>query len=149
MAEVSAATAEALARARVHDKKRNQTEHRKAWFRARYHALTPRQKKARQAKAEIRRRTPRGRDNTRARQRKYGYGLGREAMVMMLERQSYRCAIPGCLVTLDGGSATHVDHDALGVRGLLCKTHNVGLGMFGDTVAGLRSALQYLEMVRP
>jgi hypothetical protein len=37
------------------------------------------------------------------------------------------------------------DHQTGEVRGWLCKKCNVGLGLLGDNIAGIRSMLAYLE----
>lgn len=37
------------------------------------------------------------------------------------------------------------DHETGRVRGLLCNRCNVALARFGDTIAGVRAALNYLE----
>lgn len=40
------------------------------------------------------------------------------------------------------------DHETGKVRGVLCRGCNGALGKFGDTVAGVRRALAYLERAR-
>lgn len=51
------------------------------------------------------------------------------------------CEITGCAL-----KATCLDHDhATGkFRGWLCRRHNTALGLFGDSVGGLMSAVDYL-----
>jgi hypothetical protein len=36
-------------------------------------------------------------------------------------------------------------HETGAVRGLLCRSCNLGLGMLGDNLIGLRFAVKYLE----
>jgi hypothetical protein len=48
----------------------------------------------------------------------------------------------------DGVARTLVldhDHDSGAFRGFICRECNSGLGKFGDNVAGLRMACEYLE----
>lgn len=54
------------------------------------------------------------------------------------------CAICG---EPEGKDRLVVDHDHTTgkVRGLLCRTHNVGLGHFGDSTALLQAAINYLR----
>jgi len=60
-----------------------------------------------------------------------------EALVTM---QDGRCAICKCELPLD---IDH-DHDTDEVRGLLCRDCNRGIKLLGDTVEGIRVALDYL-----
>lgn len=56
------------------------------------------------------------------------------------------------------GAGWHVDHDhsccpgrfSCGkcIRGILCGKCNMGIGLLGDTVAGLKAALEYMEAAR-
>ena len=75
-----------------------------------------------------------------------------------LLQQGGKCGNPGCARTAPGGPASrnwHIDHDhtccpgeySCGkcIRGLLCRSCNVGLGNFNDDVAVLRGAIEYLE----
>lgn len=72
---------------------------------------------------------------------KHRYGLSFEQYQEMFVRQDGKCACCG------ERSAVDVDycHDTGRVRGLLCRSCNVGLGQLGDTVEGLRRAIAYLE----
>lgn len=69
------------------------------------------------------------------------YGVGADEIQKMIDRQGGYCII--CF----DKPAQHVDHDhATGkVRGMLCFNCNGGLGQFGDNIAKLRSAIEYLE----
>lgn len=64
-----------------------------------------------------------------------------------LDAQGQRCTI--CMVDLDLGRDTHVDHDHTTgeIRGILCKNCNTGLGQFKDSPELLRRAALYLESV--
>lgn len=73
--------------------------------------------------------------------RRLRYGLNSDEYEQLKLMQGNSCALcsrPKKLV---------VDHchDTKRVRGLLCNRCNVGLGWFGDNIAGLRRALQYVE----
>lgn len=74
--------------------------------------------------------------------RRREYGLSDQDMQEMLESQNYKCAI--CENKIEWHC--HVDHDHLTgkVRGLLCKTCNIGLGMFKDSSVLLGNAIEYL-----
>ena len=54
-----------------------------------------------------------------------------------------RCQNPGCrkaaLLVMDH------DHQTGKFRGWLCKNCNYGIGLFGDTIDGVRGILEYLE----
>lgn len=69
------------------------------------------------------------------------YGLTPEAFEALAVQQERRCAIcrrarPLCV--------DH-DHQTGRVRGLLCRSCNQALGVFGDTRDGIMAALQYLS----
>lgn len=63
----------------------------------------------------------------------------------MLATQGGTCAL--CGQPPEGGQLLSVDHDHVDghIRGLLCTSCNLGLGMLGDTVVGLQRALSYLQ----
>ena len=85
---------------------------------------------------------------------KYIYGTSQDELDQLWINQNGRCAIPLCDVLIDWpcssatgvGVPSHVDHDhSTGViRGLLCPTHNKGLGFFDDSADMLMSAVEYL-----
>lgn len=82
---------------------------------------------------------------------KYLYGISLEIYEEILSSQDYRCAV--CSVTL--GVKAAVDHDhtccpgekSCGkcIRGILCISCNVGLGMFKDNYNILLGAVRYLR----
>ena len=76
---------------------------------------------------------------------RYAYGIDSAQKEQILKRQGGRCAI--CR-SPDPKSKRgwHVDHDhaTKKVRGLLCRSCNVGIGRFRDDPELLRAALQYL-----
>lgn len=71
------------------------------------------------------------------------YGLTEEAYAQLVDEQEGCCAICGVYL----GFLLFVDHDHTTekVRGLLCKSCNSGIGLLGDTIAGVLSALRYLR----
>lgn len=78
------------------------------------------------------------------------YGLSVDQYDAMVERCQGRCEICGKEMSFDLGVRKNracVDHDhATGkTRGILCVACNRSLGTFGDSVAGLRRALDYLQ----
>lgn len=93
------------------------------------------------------------------------YGLTKEQFNFLLERQDGRCAI--CQSIFDEKNVPVIDHDHACcpatvsngdvlltrcgncVRGLLCRSCNVGLGMFSDNVERLASAMLYLDQAVP
>ena len=89
------------------------------------------------------------RDTPKDVRRKYSlmhkYRLTPEQYDLMWRSQGGVCAFRSCIA-----DATDIDHDPLTgkVRGLLCSRHNTGLGKLGDSIDGLKEALQYLEKIR-
>ncbi len=81
------------------------------------------------------------------------YGLTEESFQRMLEDQGGVCAVCGLAETAmkphkyDPTPELSIDHCHMTglVRGLLCIRCNVGMGALGDTVAGLKNALAYLQ----
>jgi ferric-dicitrate binding protein FerR (iron transport regulator) len=73
------------------------------------------------------------------------YGITLEGFGSMLASQGGACA---CCGALDPGRSGdfHVDHDhdTGEVRGLLCNRCNLGIGMLGDSLAGIEKAHRYL-----
>lgn len=84
----------------------------------------------------------------------YRHGLTIEQREAILQYQNGGCAI--CETKTPGGKYNqfHVDHDhsccpgsrSCGkcIRGLLCHNCNTALGLFGDDITGLMSAVNYL-----
>lgn len=70
------------------------------------------------------------------------YGIEREELERMLERQGGACAI--CRQPFNGVPRIDHDHATDHVRGLLCNNCNAGLGMFKDDPQRLRRAISYL-----
>jgi hypothetical protein len=69
------------------------------------------------------------------------YGISLEDYSEILRRQGEGCAICGLLKP-----TMHVDHchDTGQVRGVLCGTCNPGIGLLGDNIQLLESAIRYL-----
>lgn len=78
---------------------------------------------------------------------KYLYKITPQDYEKMFANQGGCCAI--CCTDRPGGrhGQLHVDHDHVTgiVRGLLCNRCNIGLGRFGDNLAGLMQAVNYLR----
>jgi hypothetical protein len=78
----------------------------------------------------------------------YGYGLTLESFQVLLDRQGGACGI--CRDPLKPGAGTHIDHDhtvgkKAGLRGLLCRSCNLGLGHSREGLQTLESAVGYLD----
>lgn len=73
------------------------------------------------------------------------YGISTSEYGQMYLRQRGQCAI--CKIRPEANDPLAVDHDhATGaVRGLLCRTCNIGLGCFKDNVASMGRAIAYLS----
>lgn len=71
------------------------------------------------------------------------YGLTQAAYKLLEKAQNARCAI--CDLKTPGKNL-HVDHSHVTglTRGLLCSNCNRGLGLLGDSIKNLRSAIKYL-----
>lgn len=74
------------------------------------------------------------------------YGMTLEDYNMLLASQAGSCAACGADVT-DGGRNAHVDHDHTTgrVRGILCHSCNVSLGLLNDDPVRVRALLVYVE----
>lgn len=73
---------------------------------------------------------------------RFRYRLSREEFDSMIVKQNGKCAI--CRLDM---TKPHIDHDHVTgkIRGLLCRTCNIGLGMFRDSDKLLLSGKRYLE----
>lgn len=74
------------------------------------------------------------------------FGIDLEFYNHLLSQQENRCAI--CTNDFTGSDFPQVDHDHITgrVRGLLCRTCNMGLGMFKDDITKLEQATNYLKL---
>jgi len=75
---------------------------------------------------------------------KYCYGIDMEYYRAMIERQSGVCAICGKERKL----VIDHDHKTGVVRGLLCNSCNIGIGLLKDDTSILAAAIDYLEKPR-
>lgn len=75
------------------------------------------------------------------------YGMTEEDYLVLLDKQSGKCAICGTTQPKGNGNRMKVDHDhATGkVRGLLCNACNTAIGFAGDNPERLRVMATYLE----
>ena len=74
------------------------------------------------------------------------YNLEESEYDKLFDNQNSKCAI--CSKDLERISrSTHVDHNHLTgeVRGILCHHCNTAIGLFGDDINKLKSAIKYLE----
>lgn len=76
---------------------------------------------------------------------RYRYNIDYEQYKALMEKQSGLCAI------CKERAAVDIDHDHKTdvVRGLLCRSCNVGLGQFKDDIEMLEKALAYLRHWMP
>jgi len=79
--------------------------------------------------------------------KKTRYGLSEEDIARRLEEQRSQCAICEQLFDVERKRAFHIDHDHRtgAVRGLLCKTCNLALGMLGDDAGRIALAIEYVR----
>lgn len=82
-----------------------------------------------------------------AKKRRANYGISDEQYDEMLDRQEGKCAICKLPPDPNARQGLGVDHSHVtgAVRGLLCSTCNVALGMLNDDAALIRVAATYLE----
>ena len=75
------------------------------------------------------------------------YGISCVEIELLLEKQGNKCAICSSDLT---GTRIHIDHchSTKDVRGVLCHTCNVGVGMFKDDTKLLEKAIAYLLNAR-
>ena len=83
--------------------------------------------------------------SARKAQLKDKYGLTLAEYENLFNNQNGKCAI--CFTSNFGDKLPSVDHDheTAKVRGLLCTSCNVGLGMFKDSEVLLKQAARYLR----
>lgn len=73
------------------------------------------------------------------------YGVETDDYDNLVKNQENRCAICKELPTIRKLAIDH-DHIRGKIRGLLCHKCNVGLGLFEDNIAILKSAINYLNI---
>lgn len=85
------------------------------------------------------------------------YGMSLDEYEQMLHSQNGVCAIcgqpPKEQNTTKKSGITYVlrrlvvdhDHETDSVRGLLCRSCNSGIGLFGDSIGFMKKAIEYLE----
>lgn len=85
-------------------------------------------------------------DRIRAARLKRRFGITPDDYARLLAEQGGHCAVCD-RITNDDGTALAVDHDhATGeIRGLLCKAHNVVLGLVDDDPTQLERLIAYLN----
>lgn len=83
-------------------------------------------------------------EKVRWRRIKREYGITKEEYNNMKLSQSNKCMI--CKFNFEEDSKIHIDHcHKTGiVRGLLCSKCNQGIGLLGDSIENLKSAIEYL-----
>jgi hypothetical protein len=84
----------------------------------------------------------RNRDKARGYTRRYRYGIEPHEYDLMARILNGRCMICGNRPDVLAVDHDHADDE---VRGLLCRSCNLGLGAFADSPELLRRAAQYLE----
>jgi hypothetical protein len=79
------------------------------------------------------------------RHRKIKYSVSEIDFNKILKNQSYTCII--CSKELTSGNKTHLDHchKTGKIRGILCNSCNLGLGLFKDSIQSLTKAIEYLS----
>lgn len=75
------------------------------------------------------------------------YGITAERFRLLLESQSFKCAICGQKLTVHESHCDH-DHSTGAVRGALCRNCNIGIGHMQEAPDLLREAAIYLERAK-
>lgn len=76
---------------------------------------------------------------------KHKYNLTKEQWLAQVEKQQRLCAI--CSSDMKDKICTDHSHKTNKFRGLLCDNCNVGLGKFKDSVALLKCAIDYINLL--
>lgn len=118
-----------------------------------YKNLTKAQKRKERERLRTYRKTPKGKKAHRSDHYRNRHGITLEDVSIMAKAQGGVCAIchNGAPKIYRSGTVSRslsVDHchKTGKVRGLLCHKCNSGLGMFGDDLNRLRSAISYLNL---
>ena len=75
------------------------------------------------------------------------YDISKVEYTALLEKQKHRCGVCGCHLTFGKAFIDH-DHQTNAVRGILCNSCNLGIGLLGDTFEAVRRATEYLRRSR-
>jgi hypothetical protein len=86
----------------------------------------------------------RTKDHQEAQRKQRVYGLTPEKFARLLEDAGRQCMLAE-IGNCAGKLCIDHDHQTGEVRGILCRTHNKALGIFGDSVEGLEKAIGYLR----
>jgi hypothetical protein len=110
------------------------------------HARYLRTRERKLAQARERRRSAAWREKRRSWELSAAYGITAEGYDAILASQGGRCACCGAAANRSG-KRLFVDHDHQtgAIRGVICNECNRGIGALGDSVEGVRRALNYLE----
>ena len=75
------------------------------------------------------------------------YGISIEEYNRLSESQNHACKICGSSDSKRGNNFLMVDHNHVTgeVRGLLCSNCNAAIGLLGDNISHLQSAINYLS----
>ena len=82
-------------------------------------------------------------DKKRAYSRKKFFGISREDYAQMLVDQDNSCDI--CKNEIGWEAAVDHCHTSGKIRGLLCRSCNLGLGAFKDNIETIRKAIEYVK----
>jgi hypothetical protein len=70
------------------------------------------------------------------------YSISQEDYAKLMSSTDGACEICGAV---DKKLALDHNHDDGDIRGVLCRACNCGLGLFGDSIANLQKAMEYLK----
>ena len=74
------------------------------------------------------------------------YGITEIEIVDLKNKQENKCAI--CTEELTNEFMIDHCHNSLKVRGLLCRSCNLAIGLFKDNIITLNNAIEYLKQVK-